>query len=436
MVKFDTALIEKFTSSTAFINSFFAKSATISNVKAIDIDFNRATATGLNGSNTLLITADRIEQRGRFNRTYFGVSNDYDVTTTLRGGYLRFWDNTRQVALNMSAFGISTYLDGDGGGEGSSGAIQWWDKTYSPSGANGITMSSYGGVAAVKSGNNRVVLEANTTVMLESKTAPIDFHTHTSGPYNTLFRMTKSSNNQNGYLVYGASSGLIGLRFMGTSHGRLAIVDSNFETGGTTSLEAGKVIVNEVESRVTGRFAYWNGTSTGTIDDVINVSSTQLLASSMVTIKGDKDMFLGTRSGGILRVTDEKGYNAGKGITYRDIHFQNWKAWSSESAKTEIEKWDLDVLQIIKDELQLYKYKFKHSIGSEFSKINHGIILRNDSNKDEFPVEWRDGDGFDGNEVMWWNTKAIQELAYENDTLKDRINDLENKINKIMEMMA
>ncbi len=34
----------------------------------------------------------------------------------------------------MSHFGISTYIDGEGEDGGSSGTIQWWDKTYSDSG--------------------------------------------------------------------------------------------------------------------------------------------------------------------------------------------------------------------------------------------------------------------------------------------------------------
>ena len=45
----------------------------------------------------------------------------------------------------MSHFGISTYIDGEGEDGGSSGTIQWWDKTYSDS-MNGITINSYGGV--------------------------------------------------------------------------------------------------------------------------------------------------------------------------------------------------------------------------------------------------------------------------------------------------
>src|SRR5699024_1587758 len=211
------------------------------------------------------------------------------------------------------------------------------------------------------------------------------------------------------------------------------------------------------------------------IDDVSNNSSTQLLATSMVTIKGDRDMFLGTRGGGILRVTNEKGYNSGGGITYRDvrasgyygaflettatnmyvrargevrftrngttgtyipIRFSEWTATSHEKYKHDIDEWNYNVLDVFKNDLKLHRYKFNSDLNTEYDRYRHGIIIRYDSNKETFPVEWRNGDGFDGNEVMWWNTKAIQELAHENDDLKSEIKELNNKLNKIMEMIS
>src|SRR5699024_6938025 len=89
--------------------------------------------------------------------------------------------------------------------------------------------------------------------------------------------------------------------------------------------------------------------------------------------------YIGAGSTNGVRFTDNRFSG------YKNIQFKEFKAWSSESAKTEIEKWDLNVLNIIKEELQLYKYKFKQNVGSEYSKFSHGIILRNNPNEDEFP---------------------------------------------------
>ncbi|HGH0857388.1 TPA: hypothetical protein ACJHIK_002383 [Staphylococcus pseudintermedius] len=135
-----------------------------------------------------------------------------------------------------------------------------------------------------------------------------------------------------------------------------------------------------------------------------------------------------------LRVVSKAGYNGGD-ITYKNIRFNSWNAMSHEKFKHDIEKWNYKVLEIYKKELPLYSYKVNSEAGTEYSRIHHGIILRENSNLDQFPVEWRNSDGFDGNEVLWWNTKAIQELAQENDDLKSRIKEMENKIDTILEVI-
>ncbi|MFF6546198.1 hypothetical protein ACET5F_32350, partial [Pseudomonas aeruginosa] len=68
---------------------------------------------------------------------------------------------------------------GEGEDGGSSGTIQWWDKTYSDSGMNGITINSYGGVVALTSDNNRVVLESYASSNIKSKQAPVYLYPNT-----------------------------------------------------------------------------------------------------------------------------------------------------------------------------------------------------------------------------------------------------------------
>ncbi|MFB3234188.1 hypothetical protein PF260_08325, partial [Staphylococcus pseudintermedius] len=135
-----------------------------------------------------------------------------------------------------------------------------------------------------------------------------------------------------------------------------------------------------------------------------------------------------------FRVVSKAGYNGGN-ITYKNIRFNSWNAMSHEKFKYDIQEWDYNVLDIYRNELQLHSYKVNSEAGTEYSRIHHGIILRENSNLDRFPVEWRNFDGFDGNEVLWWNTKAIQELAKENDDLKSQIKDLKTKIDTILEMI-
>ncbi|MGZ0075863.1 hypothetical protein ACVXZY_11875 [Staphylococcus aureus] len=79
----------------------------------------------------------------------------------------------------MSHFGISTYIDGEGEDGGSSGTIQWWDKITSDSGMNGITINSYGGVVALTSDYNRIIIDSYASANIESKNANIFYSPNT-----------------------------------------------------------------------------------------------------------------------------------------------------------------------------------------------------------------------------------------------------------------
>nr|WP_068129255.1 phage tail spike protein [Nosocomiicoccus ampullae] len=234
-----------------------ADAITTGTLRSVYVDFNTATAIGDSGSNKLLITGDKIEQRGNFNRRYHGKSYNYDVTTTMRGGYLRFGDNTQERAINISAFGISTYLDGNGewaDSPGSSGYIQWWDGTYSPSNANGITMGSYN-VVALKSDNNRVVLDAELSVSIESQTAPVYIYPYKRDrPGLNRFNFTTSSSGSgsqiHGYIMYGAGDENYpfnaGLRFY-KNEAKIDVVDKDFARSSATTISAGNGIFNHIE---------------------------------------------------------------------------------------------------------------------------------------------------------------------------------------------
>ncbi|MDW4083692.1 phage tail spike protein [Staphylococcus saprophyticus] len=213
------------------------------------------------GDNTQFteITNNRITQRGQYNRRWLGQSYDYDVTTTLSRGYLKFADESRGGrAINFSAFGLSTFLDGDGewaDAPGSSGSIYWWDGTYSPTNANGITMSSNGGVVALYSDNNRIMLDAGMSVNLESRNGPVYVRPYTEGfTADHTFDFTLSQNGAtDGYLMYGVqkTSGDVynsGFRFNKNS-ARVEVVDKNFSTGGDTSIEAGDGVFNRINRR-------------------------------------------------------------------------------------------------------------------------------------------------------------------------------------------
>lgn len=372
----------------AYIDYLFAKDAFIDKLKARDIDFNRATANGSSGSATLSIMGDRILQSGKFKRIWKGVTYDYDVSTIMREGYIKFADFNRNREISISAFGISTFVDGSGtqdGYEGSSGTISWWDKTYGD--ADGITMSSEVGVAALKSYQNRVVLDANSTVDVYSKTNAIHLNPLVydyDGVNRFAFTIADSSTyGRVGYQMFGAGTDGIeygsGLRFhKARNQPRVSVVDKNYATSSATILEAG---IGEFEN--------------------INTRYNTL--------------FLNVSSIGEVRVQEKGSSN------YRDIRFGKWYAMSSEKYKYDINEWNYSVLDAYRNDLKLYSYKYKGEKNSDYIRNHHGVIIER-----ELPIEWRHGDGFDGNEVMFWNSKAIQELIEKVDKLEEQLNEQSN----------
>lgn len=170
-------------------------------------------------------------------------------------------------------------------------------------------------------------------------------------------------------------------------------------------------------------------TATGTTNNWANLRSDGIYA-PWIDFNGQipgSHLYIRPGSGGEVKFT-----RTGTTDVWADIRFGSWNAMSHEKYKNNIEKWNYNVLDIYKNDLVLYSYKVNSESDTLYARIHHGIVLRENSNLDQFPAEWRNGDGFDGNEVLWWNTKAVQELAFENDELRNKISDLENRL-KILE---
>ncbi|WP_436881718.1 phage tail protein [Mammaliicoccus sciuri] len=226
------------------------------------LNANLVTIMGGNSKEFTEITNNRITQRGQYNRRWLGQTYDYDVTTTLSRGYIRFGDNNRNRAINFSAFGLSTFIDGDGewaDAPGSSGSIYWWDKTYSPSDANGITMSSNGGVVALYSDSNRIMLDAGASVNMESRNSNVYIRPFIDtapglNRFNFALGTTSVATEVPGYIMFGAGDESYpygsGLRFYKNKNNpRIAVVNQNYATGGDTTIEAGNGEFNKIDRR-------------------------------------------------------------------------------------------------------------------------------------------------------------------------------------------
>ncbi|HGL3089144.1 TPA: phage tail spike protein [Staphylococcus aureus] len=226
--------------------------------EGLDINVNRIGIKGGNVNRYVQVQNDFIELGGIVQRTWKGKRSTDDIFTRLKDGHLRFRNNTAGGSLYMSHFGISTYIDGEGEDGGSSGTIQWWDKTYSDSGMNGITINSYGGVVALTSDYNRIIIDSYASANIESREAPIYLSPNTKNkPGLNRFAFTLSNADSayetDGYIMFGSDENYkygAGLRFSKRSNkGLVQVVNGDYATGGDTTIESGMGKFNLVKRR-------------------------------------------------------------------------------------------------------------------------------------------------------------------------------------------
>lgn len=226
--------------------------------EGLDINVNRIGIKGGNANRYVQVQNDFIELGGIVQRTWKGKRSTDDIFTRLKDGHLRFRNNTAGGSLYMSHFGISTYIDGEGEDGGSSGTIQWWDKTYSDSGMNGITINSYGGVVALTSDYNRIIIDSYASANIESREAPIYLSPNTKNKpglnrFAFILSNADSAYETDGYIMFGSDENYkygAGLRFSKRSNkGLVQVVNGDYATGGDTTIESGMGKFNLVKRR-------------------------------------------------------------------------------------------------------------------------------------------------------------------------------------------
>lgn len=411
----------------AYIDKLFSKQATIEYLKATDIDLNRATVKGSKNGESTILSGGKIRSTGSFQRTFPEGAVTYEAFTESWNGVYRSGLISKQFGnrkltdierwLALTDKGITTQREIHSMSPDKNGArfIDFFaDESYS-SNVFGQGMHIYSGQAItieseygfsilsnnhsyIRTQNSGFEVNMNGGGLVLKRTSPFTSQSFSGGSYVSM----RSSDN--------VEQGHVGI----LSDNRNISLSSSF---GSVLLKGNKVFALDKngEKRVPIYADYFSG------DKLIGSIEAP-----------DTNVYAMCHSE--LRVVSKAGYNGGD-ITYKNIRFNSWNAMSHEKFKHDIEEWNYNVLDIYKNELQLHSYKVNSEAGTEYSRIHHGIILRENSNLDQFPVEWRNADGFDGNEVLWWNTKAIQEIAKENDDLKSQIKDLENKIDTILEMI-
>ncbi|MCE4976550.1 hypothetical protein KJC25_11135 [Staphylococcus hominis] len=394
--------------------------------EGLDINANRVGIRGGNSRDSYVdIRNDRIELGGIYKTIWQGTSIQDPVYIRFQRGHLRMRNDNKNASLYYTFNGISTYADGEGEFGGSSGTISWWDNTYSPSGANGITVNSHGGVAALTSNKNRVVVKGYESTNIESENNNIYIRPRKNLTGYSAFSFTTSVGDTDyravkGYLMYGDLEFdekwkyYTGFRFYkGAS--LIQQVDSNFTAGGINTFDTGTVLTNDIFKRDGSKSVYWNGSSGGTIENGPNPSN-QLVATSMVTNYGTSNMYLGTRNGGTVYASDDKGYNRGGTRTFNAFGASKFINMSHEKFKTDISEWNYDALSTLVNDTQIYQYKLKKEVEMGKGFYNRGLVI-GDGYK--MPIEFRAEEGVNLYEITSWLIRAIQQLNEKIENLEE-----------------
>ncbi|MDT0704400.1 phage tail spike protein [Staphylococcus haemolyticus] len=407
--------------------------------EGLDIDVNKVGIRGGDSTNYIYLSQDKIEMAGTFQRTFRGNTQKDNVFMRAQGGYLRFRNNNQNRSLYYSDFGISTYIDGDS--SEASGTLQFFDYTYSPTNSvRGVTLNSAGGAIALNSERNRIVLDANATVNIESETSsiyirPMKNNRAGTNEFRFWTKLNDSVADTDGVLSYGTITELVekapasysfgaGIRFDKSPKSRYIYATDKDGNIGTGDFYARNLLgdwwaknnnlyalVDPKEGKL--RITDYNGYNNGNPN--YRDLQCQHIQSNTIRTNVGQDFYIGVSSNE-LRVTNNLFWNGGN-TGYKPVRASDFIKASSAEFKHDIKKWDYDALNVISNELQLYSYKYNDD---EKETIHHGPVIGDGY---DIPVEFVFNSGVNTNEMLSWALRAIQQLNEKINTLEEQINE-------------
>lgn len=407
--------------------------------EGLDIDVNKVGIRGGDSTNYIYLSQDKIEMAGTFQRTFRGNTQKDNVFMRAQGGFLRFRNNNQNRSLYYSDFGISTYIDGDS--SEASGTLQFFDYTYSPTNSvRGVTLNSAGGAIALNSERNRIVLDANATVNIESETSsvyirPMKNNRAGTNEFRFWTKLNDSVADTDGVLSYGTITKLVekapasysfgsGIRFDKSPKSRYIYATDKDGNIGTGDFYARNLLgdwwaknnnlyalVDPKEGKL--RITDYNGYNNGS-PKYKDLQCDDIQANS-VRVNTGQNFYIGV-STNELWVTNNLRYNGGN-TGFKPVRASDFIKASSAEFKHDIKKWDYDALNVISNELQLYSYKYNDD---EKQTIHHGPVIGDGY---DIPVEFVFNSGVNTNEMLSWALRAIQQL-------NEKINKLEEQLNE------
>ncbi|MEX6082704.1 phage tail protein [Staphylococcus saprophyticus] len=332
------------------------------------LNANLVSVRGGDNTDFIEMTNQYIHVHGQYNRSWRDINRKERGYVRIGEGMIRFRNEDTQSSVYMSHFGISTQVDASL----ASGTLNFFDDKYSDF-AQGVTLNSVNGVAALTSDNNRVYVESSDSANINSLTAPVYIRPNVStseglNEFSFTLANTGTATSTNGYLMYGSQSGYkygAGLRFTKNQNEKtVSVVDGDYATGQDTAIESGIGRFNKVDRRSGNDYLYIVG------DYYLQVGndSSRRVASDAIykrTYSADANVHI-TAEGTLGRSTSASKYklsienqyaNGEQQLTHSkgilDLNVKTWfDKFESETYSKEIEKGE----RLNDDEFQIKRY--------------------------------------------------------------------------------
>lgn len=332
------------------------------------LNTNLISVRGGDNTDFIEMTNQYIYVMGQYDRNWRNINRRERGYVRIGEGMIRFRNEDTQSSVYMSHFGISTQIDASL----ASGTLNFFDDKYSDH-AQGVTLNSVNGVAALTSDNNRVYVESSDSANINSLTAPVYIRPNVStsdglNEFSFTLANTGTATSTNGYLMYGSQSGYkygAGLRFTKNQNEKtVSVVDGDYATGQDTAIESGIGRFNKVDRRPDNDYLYIVGDY---YMQVGNDASRRIASDAIYkrTYSADANVHI-TAEGTLGRSTSASKYklsienqyaNSEEQLTHSkgilDLNVKTWfDKFESETYSKEIEKGE----KLNDDDFQITRY--------------------------------------------------------------------------------
>lgn len=445
--KVDITVNKDFNVVTQSLNNKVGKDEVVNRLnlsnEGLDINVNKLGIVGGDSTNNLTIRNNQVLSRGKYSRTWSGVTDTPNATVGIRNGYIMSSNEDTGYNLYMTEKGLSTMMSGGLGSE-QAGALEFhYDLMNDRS--RGVRLSSTYGVVFLQSEQSRIYTRSRFTTNIETWEGSIYLRPWTGGrvganEFSFYIKQNDTPQFTDGVLLFGEISNETnipgygnagsGIRFRKAGMPTETYGDYEpivYATNNQGDIGSGSFYANRLygdwtskadnlyanvkdKLRITDIKGYNNGSPNYKDLQCRDIQSNSIRLNDT----DGKDFYIGVSSNE-LRVTNNLFWNGGN-TGYKPVRASDFIKASSEKYKKEIQEWNYDALSVLSNELKLYSYKYKDD---EKEVIHHGPVIGDNY---EIPVEFILQDGVNTNEMLSWSLRAIQQLNEKVEKLEEQIN--------------